>query len=129
MSAYPTPTAPGFYWAKWKIASEGTRDGDQLTPNDRWEPVEVAVNSGSPEDQDRLRVDVPGVERSQSLSNFFWGPELIDPSKPSEFSRGIAAAVKLLRSEQRKFLPGEIADDQPYITIGGYITALEGLKP
>lgn len=128
MSGHPTPTRPGFYWAKWKIADEGTRDGDELTPNDRWEPVEVAVNSGSPDDPDYLRVDVPGVERSQSLGNFFWGPELLDHTKSGEFSRGIAAAIKFLRSEQRKFLPGQIEEDQPYLTIGSYIEALEELR-
>ena len=128
MSAYPTPTKPGFYWAKWKIADEGTRDGDDLTPNDRWEPVEVAINSGSPDDPDYLRVDVPGVERSQSLGNFFWGPEVLGPDAPNDFSRGVAAAIRLLREEQRKFLPGQTEVDQPYYTIGDYIKAMEGLK-
>jgi hypothetical protein len=30
------PTKAGFYWAKWSIAAEGTRDGGELTPSDQW---------------------------------------------------------------------------------------------
>lgn len=26
------PTTPGYYWAKWRIAADGTREGDELTP-------------------------------------------------------------------------------------------------
>ena len=35
------PREPGFYWAKWRIAAEGTRDGDEFMPSDKWEVVEV----------------------------------------------------------------------------------------
>lgn len=41
------PMSPGFYWAKWRIASDTTPDRDDLTPSDRWEPVEVFETSAS----------------------------------------------------------------------------------
>ena len=69
-----TPAKPGFYWAKWKIASEGTRDGDELTPSDDWEVVEVFVNCMEPEDPEYLMVNIPGVAQCQPIENFFWGP-------------------------------------------------------
>lgn len=37
MSRHLTPTKPGWYWAKWKIATEATHDGDELTPSERFE--------------------------------------------------------------------------------------------
>ena len=63
------PTAPGHYWAKWKIADDGTADEAEFTPSDRWEVVEVLYDPNGP-----LRVFVPGVEASQAIENFFWGP-------------------------------------------------------
>lgn len=76
---HPAPTKPGFYWAKWKIADEGTRDGDDLTPSDRWEVVEVVENRIDTEHPDYLRVAVAGVEPSQTFGNFFWGPGPLEP--------------------------------------------------
>lgn len=73
---HPIPTKPGWYWAKWQIATEATRDGDELTPSDRFEVVEVVENA-SEGDQEYLMVSVPGVEASQSLDGFFWGAEVI----------------------------------------------------
>lgn len=61
------PTKPGFYWAKWRIADDGTRDGGELTPSSKWEVVEVH------EDTHGLAVFVAGVEQPQAVDNFFWG--------------------------------------------------------
>jgi len=75
------PRNPGFYWAKWRIADEGTRDGDEATPSDKWEVVEVFMNSTEPTDDEYMRVSIPGVDRSQHITNFVWGP---GPLKPPE---------------------------------------------
>lgn len=74
MTTFPTPTKPGFYWAKWKIADEGTPEGDLQTPSNTWEAVDVFENCIDPEDDEYLRVHVPGQAMSQSIENFFWGP-------------------------------------------------------
>lgn len=71
---YPTPTKEGFYWAKWKIAEAGTREGDDLTPSDEWEVMHVVENGGDPQDPEYFLVMVPGVEQWQSRENFYWGP-------------------------------------------------------
>lgn len=76
----PFPKEPGFYWAKWRDADPLTRDGDELTPSEKWEPVEVFDNNG--EGSEQLRVEVGGVERSQSIENFLWGDK-IDPPRNS----------------------------------------------
>jgi hypothetical protein len=69
------PAGEGWYFAKWRIADDGTRDGDELTPSNEIECVHVVQNSVDPEDGDHLMVMVPGVERWQSLENFCWlGP-------------------------------------------------------
>lgn len=71
-----TPHTAGFYWAKWRTADPGTREGETLTPSDEWEVVQVVENGLKPGDADWLMVFVPGVERSQSLANFAWGPQV-----------------------------------------------------
>jgi hypothetical protein len=68
------PKKAGHYWAKWRIANDGTREGDELTPSDTWEVVQVFENCLDHTDDEFLAVHVPGVERSQSLENFVWGP-------------------------------------------------------
>lgn len=70
---YSTPEQPGTYWAKWKIAEDGTREGNELMPSSQWEAVQVLENGGD-DPSDFLRVLVPGVQKSQSLENFMWGP-------------------------------------------------------
>lgn len=71
------PERPGFYWALWLKAADGTYEGDQLTPASDWEVVEVWENFfGEPCEADRaekLGVSVPGVRETQWLDNFKWG--------------------------------------------------------
>lgn len=72
------PTKPGFYWALWLTAAQGTHEGDQLTPANDWEVVEVWVNQhGEPCEADdpseKFGVSVPGVRESQWIDNFKWG--------------------------------------------------------
>ena len=78
---YPTPEKPGFYWAKWKIASDGTKEGEELTPNDEWEVMHVVENAIDPSHPEYLMVEVPGVEQWQGIENFFWGPGPLEEPK------------------------------------------------
>lgn len=77
---WPTPTEEGHYWAMWKIAAEGTRDGDELTPSDTWEVVQVNINDyqGQVGEPEYFSASVPGVEVIQWLDSFVWGPRVPD---------------------------------------------------
>lgn len=77
--AYPTPTKPGFYWAKWKIVEEGTMDEDSIIlacafTGDSWEVVDVFANGIDPKHPRYWLVHVSGVAKPQSIENFYWGP-------------------------------------------------------
>jgi len=79
------PTREGFYWAKWRIADDGTREGEELTPSDDWEVVYLFENSQDEASDERFMASVPGVERSQSVENFFWGPgPLTEPGRRAD---------------------------------------------
>ena len=75
------PTKPGYYWAKWRIATDDTLEGDDLTPSDTWEIVQVNVNCSDPSDDEYLSVSVPGVRETQWRDGFFWGPFVADLDK------------------------------------------------
>lgn len=70
------PTKPGFYWALWLTATEGTHEGSELTPAPGWGIVEVWENfSGTPCEADayeKFGVSVPGVREAQWFRNFKW---------------------------------------------------------
>ena len=69
-----SPARAGFYWAKWLIAERETRHAQMLTPSADWEIVWVFENSTDQQQEEFLRVLVIGVEASQSVRNFEWGP-------------------------------------------------------
>lgn len=73
--AIMVPTKPGFYWAKWRIAAAGTADNGEgcMGTDADWEVVEVWENSLDTSDDEYLMVHVPGVEKGQSIDNFYWG--------------------------------------------------------
>lgn len=73
------PRKEGFYWAQWRIADEGTPEGDEQTPSTTWEVVFVFENCSDTDDPEWLKVLVPGQSKSQSLENFFWGPGPLSP--------------------------------------------------
>jgi len=73
------PTRAGFYWAKWLIADRETVEGSALAPSHDWDVVYVYEN-GFDKEADFLRVLV-GVESSQSLKNFEWGPGPLTPPR------------------------------------------------
>jgi hypothetical protein len=74
----PIPLRPGYYWAKWRIAATGTHEGDEQTPSDNWEIVQVNPNHMSWEDNpaeaEALSVAIPGVRETQWRDSFVWGP-------------------------------------------------------
>ncbi len=67
------PTKPGYYWAKWRIATDETHEGDELTPCDDWEIVQVNDNGGEPGTLTELSVSVHGVRETQWRDQFVWG--------------------------------------------------------
>ena len=77
------PTKPGHYWAQWRIARDGTREGDELTPSYDWEVVQVNENTnGGPCEE--FSVSVPGVEKTQWVPDFFWWPGPLVPPVAKE---------------------------------------------
>lgn len=66
------PKEPGWYFAKWKIAEDGTRDAEHLTPSNKIECVEIYINGHDKEDSEYLMVAVGGVEKPQPIENFYW---------------------------------------------------------
>lgn len=67
------PTKEGFYWAKWKIADDGSETF--VGASDRWEIVKVTYDAMDSE----LLADVTGEPKAQKLENFFWGPGPLKP--------------------------------------------------
>lgn len=72
MKTQNRPTEPGFYWARWQMPWGDQTDPGPAKPPERWEVVEVFVNSLEGEDADRLMVLVAGTEQAQPLSEFIW---------------------------------------------------------
>ncbi len=67
---YPTPTHEGHWWAKLKL-----HDNPDLRSVD-WEVVQVVDNGG-----DTFMASVPGIESSQPLDAFAWGPKVHKPAQ------------------------------------------------
>ena len=67
------PMKPGYYWAKWRIATDETHEGDELTPSNNWEIVQVNDNNGEPGTPEELSVSVSGVRETQWRAGFIWG--------------------------------------------------------
>ena len=71
-----TPTEPGTYWGRWHTPAPDTRDGKDACPGDSWEVHRVFIHAVDPDDPEQLRAFVPGVEESQPLDGFEWGPRV-----------------------------------------------------
>lgn len=67
------PARPGFYWGRWHTPVPGTADDGEMCIGTEWAVHEV-FRGGFDEG---LRAFVPGVEKSQSLDAFEWGPEVV----------------------------------------------------
>lgn len=72
------PRSPGYYWAKWRIAADGTHEGEELTPSNQWEIVQVNDNGGEEGTLEELSVAVFGVRETQWRDCFVWG-EFVAP--------------------------------------------------
>lgn len=78
---YPVPTEPGWYWAEWRIAEDGTfeNERDDTTPQ-TWSEVVEVFDRGSI-DEPELRAAVAGVEKSQGLDCFVWRSDRLEPPR------------------------------------------------
>lgn len=81
MADHPSPKAEGFYWAIWTSCAPGTADEDAWCCSGEWEPVEVWVNGFEADDPEYFMVFVGGVQQSQLISNFKWGPQIALPTE------------------------------------------------
>lgn len=86
MAKYPTPDRPGHYWAKLVHPSQMPLGEDWRSAD--WEVVSVDINDpcGSQGDPEYLSVLVPGVEPTQWVDDFVWGPRVAD-FRPAALSR------------------------------------------
>ena len=79
MSRYPIPEQEGHWWAKLKLAE----NEDDNSPD--WEVVQVFDNITRPwcqadiETGECMMAHVPGLEKTQLLDAFVWGPEVVKP--------------------------------------------------
>lgn len=80
------PAHPGYYWAKWLNAADGTHEADLVTwPAFRWEIVQDNDNNvEDPADDEHLSVSVPGVRETQWRENFAWGQFVASIAEPGE---------------------------------------------
>lgn len=80
------PLSPGYYWAQWRIATDETHEGDELTPSTTWEIVQVVANkldwAETPEDLEALYVSIPGVREAQWRDQFVWGAFVAELDPP-----------------------------------------------
>jgi hypothetical protein len=78
------PLKPGYYWALLTAPTEGTHEGDLWDPaGATWEIVLVWANHVNwdrdpANDDEALRVHVPGVRESQPRDSFQWGEFVAD---------------------------------------------------
>jgi len=78
------PLKPGYYWAKWRIASDDTPEDEcDYLPSDRWEIVEVNDNGGEPGTLEELSVSLCGVAVTQWRDCFVWG-DFVAPLERTE---------------------------------------------
>ena len=67
------PHTEGHYWALQTASDD--MDPDELSG--QWEVVQTFDNGG---DAFNLRVFVPGVEKSEPVEHFTWGPRVVAPA-------------------------------------------------
>lgn len=90
---HPTPDQEGHYWAKLERA----KDPDNNSAN--WEVVRVFDNIMRPwceadiEGGECQLVHVPGIERSQPLDAFTWGPQVPMP-------RALLGVAEMISNEE-----------------------------
>lgn len=77
---HPTPTAPGYYWARLVHPRKQPPDEDWVSSN--FEVVCVDENYG--EGVDEFRVYVPGIGPGQLIDAFVWGPRIPEMEQASD---------------------------------------------
>lgn len=75
MPKFPTPTRPGYYWAKL-VHPTRMPEGEDWKSFD-WEVVEVFENTLDETDEEHLMASVPGIGPAQAIDGFCWGPEVL----------------------------------------------------
>ncbi len=78
MKPFPAPTAPGHYWANWNARLVHPK-GEEWASLD-FEVVQVWDNNG--EGNEKWGVSVPGIEPTQWIEDFVWGPRVQVPQIP-----------------------------------------------
>lgn len=73
MARYLTPNREGHWWAKLKL-----HDNPDLN-SVSWEVVQVFDNNG--EGAEAFMASVPGIEKSQPIDAFVWGPPVLLPEE------------------------------------------------
>ena len=95
-----TPAREGHFWAKQHTADPRTADygKEGFCLSDSWEVVQVFDNA-----ENDWRAHVPGVEQSQPVEFFEWGPEVVhgEPTK-AELVLALLKRADWLRSEYSK---------------------------
>jgi hypothetical protein len=107
------PNKPGYYWAKWRIASDDTPEGDELTPCDDWEIVQINENGG--EGLTEYSVSIPGVAVVQWRDCFIWGSfvaPLKDPALTAAAPDVLRALRPFVKEAQRLGLSSLRPDDE-----------------
>lgn len=92
---HPTPTKEGHYWAKLLTPQEMPVTEDWVSVD--YEVVQVFDNNRDGEN--RFGAFVPGIEPSQPLNAFKWGPRIPD-YKPSEEERSMEEYQKRVITER-----------------------------
>lgn len=96
------PQKPGYYWAKWRIATDATHEGDDLTPSNTWEIVQVNANVHGCENEadypERLSVSVPGVREVQWRDGFVWGDFVAPLENPPSQTNLVVSEIALDRA-------------------------------
>lgn len=80
------PDRPGFYWARWMMASDELESGEYDYAPGPYEPVELVDGDGG------MFVEMMAIPGRQPADHFHWGPRLEPPpSQPRDIeeNRGI----------------------------------------
>lgn len=123
------PHQPGWYWAKWRIAEDGSSTFGG--PEDEWKIVEVeTLGVGYDRDPDTLVVSVIGEPKMQNLENFVWGAGPLEMPKAIKIEGERRRVLKLHRDHDVEWLDRRTADGriQDQLSREGLIIQRSGLR-
>ena len=122
MTKHQIATETGYYWAKL-VHPRHEPEGEDWASS-RFEIVEVDENYG--DDDDQLRVYVPGIGPSQLIDAFVWGPKVCDALAPDAKPPKIVLANLILTSLVRYACPDNWGDDKDVAFFWLYAEAATG---